>query len=190
MNAMRICAILWELLWLVWLIAWLKTKPTQERVDFGSRLLYGLPVLLAFYLMFGDNIRIRLLAVPILPRSPLVDAVAVALTALGVAFAIWARFYIGQNWSSAVSIKVGHQLIRTGPYAWVRHPIYSGLLLAMLGTAIARREPRGFLAFVLLWVAFLIKSRMEEGFMRKTFGEEYEEYSRATGALVPRMRSS
>jgi protein-S-isoprenylcysteine O-methyltransferase Ste14 len=190
MSAMRICAILWELLWLVWLIAWLRTKPTQERVGFGSRLLYGLPVLLAFYLMFGDNIRLRWLAAPILPRSLFVYAVAVTLTALGIAVAIWARFYIGQNWSSAVSIKVGHQLIRTGPYAWVRHPIYSGLLLAMIGTAVARGQPRGFVAFALLWLAFVIKSRMEEGFMRKTFGQEYEEYSRVTGALVPRMRSS
>jgi protein-S-isoprenylcysteine O-methyltransferase Ste14 len=143
MNAMRICAILWEFLWLVWLIAWLRTKPTQERASFGSRVLYGLPVLLAFYLMFGENIRLRWLSTAIVPRSPFVNAVAVTLTALGIAFAIWARFYIGQNWSSAVSIKVGHQLIRTGPYAWVRHPIYSGLLLAMIGTAIARRASRG-----------------------------------------------
>jgi protein-S-isoprenylcysteine O-methyltransferase Ste14 len=190
MNAMRICAILWEALWVIWLIAWLRTKPTQQRAGFGSRLLYGLPVFLAFYLIFGDNIHFGWLQTSIIPHNLFVDASAVTLTALGVAFAVWARFYIGQNWSSAVSIKVGHQLIRTGPYAWVRHPIYSGLLLAMLGTAIARREPRGFLAFALLWLAFVIKSRMEEGFMRKTFGAEYDEYSRVTGALVPRVRSS
>jgi protein-S-isoprenylcysteine O-methyltransferase Ste14 len=190
MNAMRICVILWEALWLVWLIAWLRTKPTQERADVGSRLLYGLPVILAFYLMFVDNVRFGWLQTRIIPHDVLVDAVAVTLTALGAAFAIWARFYIGQNWSSAVSIKVSHQLIRTGPYASVRHPIYSGLLLAMMGTALARGEARGFLAFALLWLAFVIKSRMEEGFMRKTFGAEYEEYSRATGALVPRVRNS
>lgn len=187
MDAMRICAILWEGLWLVWLTAWLRTKPTQERAGLGLRLLYGIPGLLAFYLLFGDSRYFGWLQTRIIPRSLLVDGSAVALTALGVAFAIWARFYIGQNWSSAVSIKVGHQLIRTGPYAWVRHPIYSGLLLAMIGTAIARREPRGFVAFALLWLAFVIKSRMEEGFMRKTFGTEYEEYNRATGALVPRV---
>ena len=76
----------------------------------------------------------------------------------------------------------------SGPYAWVRHPIYSGLLLAMIGTALARREPRGFLAVILLWLGFWIKSRMEEGFMLKTFGPEYEEYSRSTGALIQRLR--
>ena len=189
MNAMRVCAILWALLWLVWLIAMLRTKPTQERADFGSRLLYGFPVILAFYLIFADHVHSYWLQTHILPHNIFADASAVTLTVLGVAFAIWSRFYIGQNWSSAVSIKVGHQLIRTGPYAWVRHPIYSGLLLATIGTAIARREARGFLAFALLWLAFVIKSRMEEGFMHKTFGQEYEEYCRTTGALIPRLRS-
>jgi protein-S-isoprenylcysteine O-methyltransferase Ste14 len=124
----------------------------------------------------------------LIPHNIFLEILAVTLTALGIAFAIWARFYIGQNWSSAVTIKVGHQLIRTGPYAWVRHPIYSGLLLAMIGAAFARREVRGVLAFVLLWLGFWMKSRMEEGFMRKTFGEEYAEYSQSTGALIPRLR--
>jgi len=185
MNAMRICSFLWML---VWLGAWLRTKKTKERVDFGSRLRYGAPVVLAFYLLFGENIPLRWLEMPVIPYYVPLEISAVALTALGIVFAIWARFYIGENWSSAVTIKVGHQLIRTGPYALVRHPIYSGLLLAMIGTALARREPRGLLAFVLLWLGFWIKSRMEEGFMRKTFGSEYEEYSRSTGALIPKIR--
>jgi protein-S-isoprenylcysteine O-methyltransferase Ste14 len=188
MTVMRICSLLWTLLWLVWLVAWLRTKRTQERVDFGSRLLYGLPVFFAFYLVFGENLRFGWLESPIIPGNISVETLAVSLTAAGIAFAIWARFYIGENWSSAVTIKVGHELIRTGPYAWVRHPIYSGLLLAMIGTALARREPRGFLAVILLWLGFWIKSRMEEGFMLKTFGPEYEEYSRSTGALIPRLR--
>ncbi len=188
MTVLRICSILWMVLWLVWLVAWLRTKRTQERAPFGSRLLYGLPVALAFYLVFNDNIPFGRLESRFVPQNIFVDATAVALTALGIAFAIWARFYLGQNWSSAVSIKVGHQLIRTGPYAWVRHPIYSGLLLAMVGTALARGDPRGLLAILLLWLGFSIKRRLEEQFMLKTFGPAYEEYSRSTGALVPRVR--
>ncbi len=116
------------------------------------------------------------------------EVTAVSLTAAGIAFAIWARFYLGQNWSSAVSIKVGHQLIRTGPYCWVRHPIYSGILLALVGTALARVKPVGVLAIALFWLGFWIKSRMEERFRCKTFGQEYEEYSRTTGVLPPRLR--
>ncbi len=189
MTAMRVCSLLWTLLWLVWLVAWLRTKRTQERVDFGFRLLYGLPFFFAFYLVFGENLPFGWLRARILPQNIFLETLAVSLTALGIGFAMWARFYIGQNWSSAVTIKIGHELIRTGPYAWVRHPIYSGLLLAMIGSALARREPRGFLAIVLLWLGFWIKSRMEEGFMLKTFGPEYEEYSRSTGALIPRLRA-
>ena len=187
MTAIRICSLLWTILWIVWMLAWLRTKRTQERASFGSRFLYGIPVVLAFFLLFNDNIRYGWFELRVLPKSTILQATAVALTAAGVAFAIWARFYIGQNWSSAVSVKVDHQLIRTGPYAWVRHPIYSGFLLAMVGTAIARREPRGILAFALLWFGLWIKSRMEERFMLKTFGAEYEDYSRSTGALIPKV---
>ena len=189
MDVMRICSALWAMLWLVWMVAWLRTKQTRERASFSSRLLYGIPVLVAFYLLFDDHIPFAWLQWRMFPRNPWVEALAVMLTAAGIAFAIWARFYIGENWSSAVSIKVGHELIRTGPYAWVRHPIYSGLLLALFGTALAGRQPRGLVALVVLWLGFWIKSRMEEGFMRKTFGEEYEVYTRSTGALIPRMRS-
>src|SRR2546422_9981938 len=118
MTAMRVCSLLWTLLWLVWLVAWLRTKRTEERVDFGSRLLYGVPVFFAFYLVFGENLTFSWFESRIIPRNISVEALAVSLTAAGIAFAIWARFYIGENWSSAVSIKVGHQLIRSGPYAW------------------------------------------------------------------------
>ena len=120
-------------------------------------------------------------------RREALGTIGVALTAMGIAFAVWARAYVGRNWSSAVTIKVGHRLVRTGPYAWVRHPIYTGILLGMLGTALVRRQPRGFIAFLLLWLAFLVKSRMEERFMRQAFGSEYEDYSHTTGALVPRI---
>jgi len=188
MDAMRICSALWMALSLVWLVPLLRTKRTQERADFGSRLLYGIPVIVAFYLLFSNNAHFGWLGSRIIPQNTWVEGIAVLLTGAGIAFAIWARFYLGQNWSSAVSIKVGHQLIRTGPYAWVRHPIYSGLLLATLGTALARREPRGLIAAVLLSLGFWIKSRMEEGFMRKAFGPQYQEYSRSTGALIPRLR--
>jgi protein-S-isoprenylcysteine O-methyltransferase Ste14 len=168
-------------------LAAFRTKRTRQRIDFASGLLYRVPVFVAFYLMFGAFTGIPWLETRLYPPSAWSAIFGVSLTALGIFLAIWARFYIGQNWSSAVSVKVDHQLIRSGPYAWVRHPIYSGILLGVLGTAIARREPRGFIAVAVLWAAFLVKSRMEEGFMRTTFGPQYEDYSRSTGALIPRF---
>ncbi|HZZ16599.1 MAG TPA: isoprenylcysteine carboxylmethyltransferase family protein [Candidatus Sulfotelmatobacter sp.] len=187
MHAMRICSDLWMVLGIIWLVTSLRTKQTQERVDVGSRLIYGIPVVLAFYLMFANDMPMAWLRSRIVADNLGVVIAGITLTGLGIAFAVWARFYIGQNWSSAVSIKVGHQLVRTGPYAWVRHPIYSGLLLAMIGTALALRESRGLIAIVVLWLAFWVKSRMEERLMLKAFGPEYKNYSRSTGALVPRL---
>src|SRR5258708_29485341 len=113
MTAMRICSLLWTILGLVWLIAWLRTKRTQERVPFGSRLLYGVPILIAFYLLLSDNVPAGWLQSRIVPQNAFVEAFAVTLTALGIALAIWARFDLGHDWISAVTIKLGHELIRT-----------------------------------------------------------------------------
>ena len=104
---------------------------------------------------------------------------------VGLLFAVWARVYLGGNWSSEVTIKQDHELITTGPYALVRHPIYTGILGGMLGTAIALSEVRGFIAFALIFLMFWFKLRMEEQWMRSQFGETYANYARKTAALVP-----
>jgi protein-S-isoprenylcysteine O-methyltransferase Ste14 len=188
MNAANICADLWLVFAVVWMIAWVRTKRTQERAALGRRLLYSFPIAAGSYLMFSDTAARGWGGAHLFPKHTLTSALAIILTASGIAFAIWARFYLGQNWSSVVSIKVGHQLIRTGPYAWVRHPIYSGLLLALIGTALARDKAVAVIAIPLFWVGFKIKSRFEEEFMRKTFGQEYVEYASTTGALIPKSR--
>jgi protein-S-isoprenylcysteine O-methyltransferase Ste14 len=186
MDTMQVCSYLWTAFVVVWVVAWFKTKRTQQRVNLGSRLLYGIPVIIGCYFLFGDRFS-GWLQERVIPKNIWLESLAILITATGIGLAIWARFYLGENWSSVVSIKVDHQLIRTGPYAWVRHPIYSGILLGMIGTALARREPRGLFAALFLWIGFWIKSRLEEGFMRKTFGDQYEVYRRSTGALIPRL---
>ncbi len=186
-SAVNLCSALWLAFCIVWFVVAFRTKRTQQRASLGSRLIYGILVTAAFYLVFGHP-PYPWLHLRIVPNNPLLTATGVALTAAGVAIAIWARFYLGQNWSSAVTVKVGHELIRSGPYTRVRHPIYSGLLLALLGTALVRGQLRGIPAMVLLWAGFDIKRRIEERFMLKTFGAEYEDYMRATGAVIPRLR--
>ena len=103
----------------------------------------------------------------------------------GLFFAVWAREHLGGNWSQAVTIKEGHELITTGPYAVVRHPIYTGMLAGLLGTAIALSQVRGFMAFVIFFVMFWLKLRKEEQWMRSQFGETYATYAHQTAALVP-----
>jgi protein-S-isoprenylcysteine O-methyltransferase Ste14 len=171
----------------VWLVLAVRKKEIQERAGFGLRLAYGLPALAGFYLLFSSRVPFPWLEMRLISPNSLIDALGIALTAVGVTFAIWARLYIGENWSSAAAVKVNHELIRTGPYAWVRHPIYSGLLLAAIGTSLVRDEVRGLLALPIVWFGFWIKSRIEEQFMLKTFGPAYAEYSRSTGALIPKF---
>src|ERR1700720_4932250 len=83
------------------------------------------------------------------------------------------------------AIKQDHELITTGPYALVRHPIYTGILTGFLGMAIAISQVRGFIVFVLIFLVFWLKFRMEEEWMRSQFGETYAAYARKTAALVP-----
>ena len=108
-----------------------------------------------------------------------------ALTFAGIAFAIWARVWIAGNWSSDVTLKRDHELIVDGPYAWVRHPIYTGILVALAGTALAVGEWRGVLAVALAAGAFWRKLRLEEAVMRRQFGETYARYAARVPALIP-----
>lgn len=107
------------------------------------------------------------------------------LTAFGLLFSLWGRHHLGQNWSVAVTVKEGHELITSGPYALVRHPLYAGLVVALLGCVVAVGEWRGLLAMALAISVFWTKLRLEERWMREQFGESYEAYSRRVAALVP-----
>jgi protein-S-isoprenylcysteine O-methyltransferase Ste14 len=187
MDAVRICADLWWALVVVWVVGLFWSKPTQERAAAGQRILYGLIMVAAFWLMFSGKVPEGWLRTRLFRPNAGTDCMGVALTACGCAFAIWARIFIGANWSGSVQVKVGHELMRGGPYRFVRHPIYTGLLVAMLGTAMVQDRASSLAGLVLLVAGFYVKSRIEEKFMRKTFGAEYEEYARGTGGLLPRL---
>jgi protein-S-isoprenylcysteine O-methyltransferase Ste14 len=177
---------LWTGFVIVWLLCAIRTKPTERRESLGSRLSYALLLFPGFYLLFARPVSPIWLRQPILPPDPWVTGLAVGITAAGLLFAVWARLHLGGNWSGTVTMKVGHELVRSGPYRWVRHPIYSGLFLAALGTALERRQVRGFLALPLIYAGFSLKIRKEEQFMNTLFGAGYDEYRRTTGALIPR----
>jgi protein-S-isoprenylcysteine O-methyltransferase Ste14 len=189
MDGMRICVYLWVIFLVVWLVWAMRTKPTQRREGVSSRLSYSVLSVAAALAMFSGDVPREWLRVRIFPADLWIEVFGIVLTVAGISFAIWARIYLGGNWSSSVTVKVGHQLVRSGPYRWVRHPIYSGMILGMLGTAIVRGQVRGLVAVALLYVGFTIKSRIEERAMMSTFGAEYDEYSRTTGAIVPKLRS-
>lgn len=125
------------------------------------------------------------LATRFVPMSQPIIYTGVALTVIGLALALWGRFYLGGNWSAQVELKRDHQLIRTGPYAIVRHPIYSGFMLAALGTAFVYGELHELLAFVLILIAWTYKSRLEEAFLVEQFGADYDQYRKQVKGLIP-----
>ncbi|HWB60902.1 MAG TPA: isoprenylcysteine carboxylmethyltransferase family protein [Chthoniobacteraceae bacterium] len=110
---------------------------------------------------------------------------AAALTVAGLAFAVWARRTIADNWSSDVEFKQSHKLVQHGPYGLVRHPIYTGLLLMVLGSAIAGGRVASLLAVPCFFTGFWIKLKMEERLMLRHFPGEYPGYQRRVKALVP-----
>ena len=174
-------------LWLAWLLYWIvaaaDVKPTRWRETVASRLLHRVPLVLAAMLLAPRPLE-PLMTERYLPEGPLFPLLGAIMVAVGLGFAIWARRHLGGNWSGAVTLKEHHALIQTGPYRYVRHPIYTGLLLAFVGSAVAIGEWRGILSVALALLAFLLKIRVEEAGMRKTFAE-YERYQRTTAALIP-----
>ena len=111
--------------------------------------------------------------------------IAVGLIAAGLAVAIWARCVLGGNWSGTVTLKVAHELVRAGPYRWIRHPIYGGVLLMILGTALASGRIQGLLAFLIAFIALYLKSRVEERWMETEFPGSYSHYKKESWLSFP-----
>jgi protein-S-isoprenylcysteine O-methyltransferase Ste14 len=185
LNYFKAACDLWFFLGAVWLFGLLTTKPDARTQPLSSRVLeIGLGSL-AFSLVFTDYFHSGWTALSFAPTSNITGAVGLFLVLIGVSFAIWARLQLGGNWSAAVSVKEGHTLVRQGPYTVVRHPIYSGLLLALLGVAVIVSKVRGHVGVGVFFLAMWLKSSMEERFMLEEFGTEYRSYQQRVKALVP-----
>jgi protein-S-isoprenylcysteine O-methyltransferase Ste14 len=185
------------LLWLAWGAYWFAAsvgaKPARRQVSVLSRAAHITPLAIAVLL---DTVRpgpfvpgwSQWLLQSLWPQGAATDWAGTLILAAGLAFAIWARVILGGNWSGTVTIKENHELIRTGPYRWVRHPIYTGILIGFLGTAIALDQSLGFIALALCFYAFRRKIRLEEEWMMEVFGESYAGYRADVPALIPFIR--
>ena len=175
-------------LWIAWGVLWLaaarRVKPIRWREPFGGQALHVVPLLLCAVLLAAPRHLPAILDARFLPQAPFLPALGAVLVAAGLGLAVWARLHIGREWSGIVTLKEEHALVQTGPYRLVRHPIYSGLLLALAGTAAAIGEWRGVLAVLCALTGFLVKIRAEEELMGDAF-PEYAEYRARTAALVP-----
>jgi protein-S-isoprenylcysteine O-methyltransferase Ste14 len=173
-------------LWIAcWLLAAVRTKPVARAESFASRLVHIVPLCIGAALLASYG-RGTFLAVHWLRPSDAAFWVGFALVVAGLGFTVWARVHLAGNWSGTVTLKQDHTLTRSGPYRWVRHPIYTGLLMAVLGSTLTEGTWRSLLAPLLIALAFSHKIRIEERFLGAQFGEAYRQYREEVPALLPR----
>ncbi len=184
-RASEIVGSMWLAIFIIWAISGISMKRTVgSSSDTQARLLlWG--VLLGWFILFSPGLWLVFLPGRFVPYGPAAAYTGLALTTLGLGFALWARFTIGRNWGRLITVQEGHKLVRNGPYAIVRHPIYAGFMLATLGTAVAHGDAAGLVATALVVISWGYKSRLEEALMVEQFGEEYEDYRRHVKALIP-----
>jgi protein-S-isoprenylcysteine O-methyltransferase Ste14 len=186
-TPLQIIGCLWAIFAIYWFAAAFRQNRVQKREPAAERFVHILFMIGGFALLFSPDPRFGRLNQRFLPVSPLLDLCGILLTAVGVAFAIWARAHLGKYWSAQVTIRQEHRLIRTGPYRFIRHPIYTGMLLALLGTALAVSEYRAILGLAIILLGFIKKARKEESFLQIQFGADFEEHKRHTGFFLPRF---
>jgi protein-S-isoprenylcysteine O-methyltransferase Ste14 len=180
-------AVLWVPFIAYWLIAAQETRQTRARVRGAPS-----PIRAALYIAGGTLIFLSPSLGPLddrfVPAVVEVGAAGWMLTVLGMLFSIWARTSLGRNWSGRVVLKQGQELVSTGPYALVRHPIYTGLLVALTGTAVYDGSWRALLGLALFAIGFWLKARSEENLLESEFGDEYRSYRARTPMLIPSPR--
>ena len=172
-----------------WLTSPRCIKTAVRRESIVSRLAHVIPLIVAAVLIGWRDLPWRALNLRLWPHSLLAYRIGLALLIAGLAFAVWARVHLGRNWSGSVTVKEGHEFIHSGPYACVRHPIYTGLITAVSGTAIISGTVRAALGLVIVTLSLLRKLRTEEAFMRDTFPGGYQRYSADVPALIPFTKS-
>lgn len=178
----------WYALGAYWALSALRVKQTKVKEGAGGRLFHTGVMALAFLLLASHRLDVGLLGRRFVPESSSLRDLGIFLTFVGAGIAIWARYSLGQYWSARVTLKVDHRLIRSGPYAYVRHPLYSGLLVAMAGTALVVGEWRALIALLVTILEFSRKATKEEALLSTEFNDEYQEYRKHAGFLTPRFR--
>ena len=185
----RIIFFLWIFFAAFWAIAALGVKRSSGRRPWRPEVVYRLVVVAAMIVLLRDRSGLRAVRAARLyaAQTPLLGFLGVALCVLGVGLAIWARIHLGRNWGMPGSRKQQPEIVTSGPYAYIRHPIYSGVLLAMVGSAFGE-SPIWGLALLFVPPYFIYCARREEHLMLEEFPTQYAAYMRRTRMLLPRLR--
>ncbi|MDB4940266.1 MAG: isoprenylcysteine carboxyl methyltransferase family protein [Candidatus Doudnabacteria bacterium] len=189
----QIAYLSWNAILLVWLPGYFTGKRTIQRPNPIRRAFAFALIIAGFMFLFsnsgpGNSFAERFLAVPhlfITPSTVPFGIIGLIIDLTAIVFAIWARIALGRNWSNAIALKENHELVQTGPYAIVRHPIYTGLVFAAFGTALTIGRLTDYIGVILLLVAILIRIQDEDALMAEQFSESHPAYRQRTKKLVP-----
>jgi protein-S-isoprenylcysteine O-methyltransferase Ste14 len=182
-------ALLFAIAWIGWIVTWIAAAfwsgRTQKRVNTWEVWVYRVASLAGLVLL--NHRTARALGSPRLWHVGLDGAYTLAaLTFGGILFAWWARIHLGRLWSGSITVKEGHRVVDTGPYGLVRHPIYTGLIFAVIATAVAQATVTGLAAIALITIGLWLKARVEERFLATELGpDDYAAYRRRVPMLVP-----
>ncbi len=177
----------WMLFALYWSLS-ATNAPAKDAESRASRRVHEVLINAGYLVLLapiGFSPAIPLLQYRFVPVSLIPKILGLAVQAGSFALAVWARRTLGQNWSGRIEIKTDHQLVRSGPYRVLRHPIYSAVFGMLTGTALTIGKVHALLAIAIVGVAYWRKIRMEEVKLREAFGAGYEDYRRSTWALIP-----
>jgi protein-S-isoprenylcysteine O-methyltransferase Ste14 len=178
-----ISAVLWIAFMTYWSAAAKSAAPTKSSETAASRRTHVRLMNAGLILLFVPSFSV--LGVRFLPATVWIIALGLALQVGAGVLGVWARRHLGRNWSGAISVAEEHQLVRSGPYRTIRHPIYTAMIGMYVGSAIAIGEWHSVLGVALIVIAYARKIPLEEQSLRGAFGESYEEYRRSTWALIP-----
>jgi protein-S-isoprenylcysteine O-methyltransferase Ste14 len=173
--------VVWIAFWLYWLAASVGVKAGRSRWTRFAGVRVAVVLLVLLLLRLGV---FRGHAGHAVASSPWMQGIGLALFVLGLALAVWARVFLGRNWGMPMTQKADPELVTNGPYRTIRHPIYTGILLAMVGTAIAA-SLYWLVAVVVLGAYFVYSAVVEERHMTERFPDSYPDYKRSTKMLVP-----
>jgi protein-S-isoprenylcysteine O-methyltransferase Ste14 len=174
----------WIIFLAYWLISARRVKTTAERQTRASSFAHRIPVALSYVLLMNPGLPPPLNLV-LTPRTDWAHVTGAVVCVAGLFVTVWARRTLAGNWSSTVTFKQGHELIKAGPYHFVRHPIYTGLLLMCLGSAIDIGRLRGWLGLAAMFFGFWIKLKQEESLLLRHFPDDYPAYKKQVKAIVP-----
>lgn len=186
-----------DVLWVAWIIYWIAGEPLYEQLRHKTKQVATWNVRRRnvesyIFLMIAFGIleisftgRLAFFEQGLIPNTLLVSLMGLVLAVAGLVFSVWARIYLGSNWSPAAMLRKGQTLVRKGPYGIVRHPIYSGLIVAIVGTALVFGGYRIIISIICVFLFAWVRISEEEKLMSQQFGEDYTKYKKDVKAIIP-----